>query len=179
MSTAVFNKFNRAYQIISTPAQLASDFLAIELSSGHSNPICVDSLNFGTIPASADASNFARIECRIAKQLKLDPTAPGAAQLANFSGDLLFYYSSNQQQNHLPFFKKIILEPGYFYTIVVPAPTFSTAPANNVTTFLTVLGRYLPQYKIEDSPFRIRTGIGDECPPPQHNAIFNTGDLIQ
>lgn len=168
MPSVIGYKLNRVYRASITPANIGTDFLAIQLYSSPGNPIYVDGIHVGIVAATtADANVVAFKTARVVRDaLFLEGTAFNT--ILNASGRSFEEYwahcSSGAGGGNEDFNEPLILEAGYTYTLLFEGPVVSGAPGANLTYFAEVRGRTVPDKPVEVMPVELRSGIAESLP---------------
>ena len=169
MPSEIGLKLNRVVRATIAPGEIGTAFVAVRLYSNPGNPIYVDGVDVGIIAATtADANLVTFKSARIVRDAQFVIGTPfGTTLTSAFFEEYWANVSIGVGDPAADFQQPIILEAGYYYTLLFEGPVVSAAPAANLTYYAEVRGRTVPDNPVEPLPVSLRSGIAegdaDDC----------------
>ena len=163
MPSEIGFKLNRIYRASVAAGGIGNEFVAVRLYSNPGNPIYVDGIGVGIVAATtADANLVTFKTARIVRDAQFQIGLNFNTTLgAGFFEEYWANVSSGVADPAIDFQQPLILEPGYFYTLLFEGPVVSAGPAANLTYYAEVRGRTVPDDRVEKAPVTLRSGIAE------------------
>lgn len=163
MASEIGFKLNRIVRASVAAGGIGNEFAAVRLYSNPGNPIYIDGIGYGIIATTtADANLVTFKTCRIVRDAQF---VPGTSFVTTLSAAFFEEYFANVSAGvgdpGIDFQEPLILEPGYYYTLINEGPVVSAGPAANLTYYAEVRGRTVPDDRVEKSPVTLRSGIAE------------------